>query len=143
MTRSQRMHRIASMSRSAERVAGQALATSKQQLEMHRKQLADLISYREDYRAMLKSGSAHPMSGAEAQKLRAFINQVDTVIGGLQSKIEHTERRYNGDLEQWTQQFLRSNTLEGIANEALKKEREVEEEIAQREIDDRRPVKMS
>lgn len=143
MTRSKRIQRIASMSRNAERVAGQTLQGSKRELEQYQKQLADLLGYREEYRASLRSGSSVPMNGAEAQKIRAFIAQVDTVISGLQAKIEQIEQRYNTERDNWTQQLLRSNALDGVALRAEKQEKHMEEAHAQREIDDRRPLKLS
>lgn len=129
------------MSRNKERVAAQTLSTSQRQLDQYHKQLNDMLAYREEYRASLRSGSASPMNGAEAQKLRAFIAQVDIVIEGVQDKIRQASRRCEGEREQWAQQSHRSKALDGVAGRALKQEQNAEEARSQREIDDRFALK--
>jgi len=141
MTRSQRMQRIAVISRNAERAAAQTLSGSQLQLDQYHKQLNDLLAYREEYRASLRSGSASPMSGFEAQKLRGFIAQVDMVIDGLQTKIRQASRRYELEREAWVGQLRRAKALDNVAGRELKHEQSAEEARAQREMDDRVPVK--
>ncbi len=141
MTRSQRLQWIARKSRNAERVAAQSVSTSQRQLDQYHEQLNDLLAYREEYRASLRSGSAVPMDGSEAQKLRTFIVQIDRIIDGLQTKIREASQRYELEQEVWVQQLRRSKALDGIAGRAIKQERNAEEARAQREIDDRAPLK--
>ncbi|TDJ63037.1 MAG: flagellar export protein FliJ [Proteobacteria bacterium] len=141
MTRSRRMRRIAVLSRNAERVAAQALSSAQRQLDQHHKQLNELMTYREEYRASLRSGTAAPMNAFEAQKLRAFITQVDRVIDGLQTKIRQASQSYDGERAAWVQQLRRAKALDGVADRARKLEQSASDARAQREIDDRRPMK--
>jgi flagellar export protein FliJ len=106
MTRSGRIRRIAAISRSAERVAAQTLSTSQSQLDKYYEQFNELLAYREEYRASLRSGSASPMSGSEVQKLRAFVAQIDKVIDGLQAKIRQASGRHEVEREAWLQQLV-------------------------------------
>lgn len=137
MTRSQRMQRIAMISRRDERAAADSLSTCQSELTHHRTQLQELLAYREEYRASLRSGSATPMNGAQAQKIRAFISQVDSVIDGLQAKIRQVEERHGSAREAWVERQQRANALDGVAGRELKLERGLEETRLQREIDDR------
>lgn len=141
MIRSRRMQRIAVISRNAERAAAQTLSTAQRQLHQYHQQLGELAAYREDYRARLKSGSAAPMNGFEAQKLRAFITQVDTVIDGLETKIRQATQHYERERTSWVRQLRRAKALDGVADRARKLEQNTEEARAQRESDDRAPLK--
>lgn len=137
MTRSQRMQRIAMISRRDERAAAESLSSVQSELERYRKQLSELTAYREEYRASLRCDSATPMNGAEAQKIRAFIHQVDGVIEGLQGKIRQIEQRRTLARDAWMARQQRANALDGVAGREQKLERNIEEARLQREIDDR------
>ena len=141
MRRSQRLLRIAELSRKAERAAAQTQATSQRQLDQYQRQLNDLQKYREEYRTRLRSGSSTPMNASEAQKLSAFIAQVDSVIEGLQTKIAQVTHAHNHDRDAWAQQRNRVNTLDGIARRVRTEEQNTEEARDQRGIDDRVPMK--
>ncbi len=141
MTRSQRLQRIAALSHKAEQTAARTLATSRRQLDQYHQQLNDLRGYREEYRTRLRSGSSTPMNGFEAQKLSAFIAQVDRVIDGLQTKIAQVTNAHNHDRDTWAQQRNKVNALDGIAGRVRTQEQNAEEARDQREIDDRVPMK--
>lgn len=131
------MQRIAMISRRDERAAAESLSSVQSELERYRKQLSELTSYREEYRASLRCDSASPMNGAEAQKIRAFIHQVDGVIDGLQMKIHQIEQRRTHARDAWVARQQRANALDGVAGREQKLERNIEEARLQREIDDR------
>ena len=137
MTRAARMKRIAMMSRNNERAAAQSLSTSQQQLDAYQKQLNDLVTYREEYRASLRSKSAAPMNGFEAQKLRAFITQIDSLIADLEGKIRQLSTHHEHQRDTWMKQRSRAEAMDGVADRALKQELDTEESTLQREIDDR------
>ncbi len=137
MTRSQRMQRIALISRRGERAAAESLSSMRSELDRYRKQLSELMAYREEYRASLRCDSATTMNGAEAQKIRAFIHQVDGVVEGLQMKIRQIEQRQNVARDTWVSHQQRANALDGVAEREQKHERNLEETRLQREIDDR------
>lgn len=141
MTKSGRLQRVAEISRKAEQTAAQTLATSRRQLDNYRQQMHELEAYREEYRARFRSGSATPMNGFEAQKLSAFITQVDRVIDGLHAKIAHATQTHNLQRDAWAQQRSRVDALDGVAGRARRQEQNAEEARDQREIDDRVPMK--
>jgi flagellar export protein FliJ len=135
------MQRIALISRRDERSAAESLSSMQQELDRFRKQLGELLSYREEYRRSLRCDSAMPMNGAEAQKIRAFIQQVDGVLDGLQMKIRQIEHRQTLARDAWVVSQQRANALDGVAGREQKLERNLEETRLQREIDDRVPIK--
>ncbi len=141
MTRSKRIQRIVEISRRVERSAAQTLAASQRQLAHFKQQLGDLQSYREEYRTRLRSGSATPMDGFEAQKLNAFIAQIDRVIEGLEQKIAQVAHAHQRDREVWAEKRSRVDALDQVALRTRKEERHAEFARDQQEIDDRVPVK--
>jgi len=131
------MQRIAMISRRDERAAAESLSSIQSELEHYRRQLGDLMAYREEYRASLRCDSATTMNGAEAQKIRAFIQQVDGVVDGLQRKIRQIEQKQTLARDAWMARQQRANALDGVAGREQKLERNLEESRLQREIDDR------
>lgn len=129
------------ISRRDERAAAESLSSVQIELDRYRKQLGELMSYREEYRASLRCDSALPMNSAEVQKIRAFIQQVDGVVDGLQMKIRQIEQRQTLAREAWVARQQRANALDGVAGRELKLERNLEETRLQREIDDRAHTK--
>lgn len=125
------------ISRRDERAAAESLSSVRSELERSRKQLGELTSYREEYRASLRSHSSAPMNSAELQKIRAFIRQVDGAIDGLQVKIRQIEQRQSLARDAWVAHQQRANALDGVAGREQQLERNIEDARVQREIDDR------
>ncbi|MFT4583492.1 MAG: flagellar FliJ protein [Gammaproteobacteria bacterium] len=137
MSRSDRIQRIANLSRNFERTAAQSLASTRLEIKETQKQLNDLLLYREEYRINLRCGTDTTMNGAEVRKLRAFIAQVDAVINALTTKTQAANRRYDQARENWQKLQQRSKAIDGIAHRELRLESNAAEARTQREIDDR------
>lgn len=141
MTRAKRLARIATISRRSERDAALSLAASGRELEASEHQLKEILAYREEYRAALRSDSSVPMSGEQAQQIRAFIVQVDTVVAALNEKIRLGRSKRDAARGNWVTTQQRANALDDVASREHKVEQGAQETQLQREIEDRgRPL---
>ncbi|MGD9601968.1 MAG: flagellar FliJ family protein, partial [Gammaproteobacteria bacterium] len=91
MKKSQRIHRIAGLASTEQRIAAQALAAAQRELNAQQGQLANLRHYHADYLRRLGDGNA--LSGYEAQKLRVFAQRIEQVVAGLARRVDASERR--------------------------------------------------
>jgi flagellar export protein FliJ len=140
VNRSQRIQRIAQLSRRSELSAAGTLSAAQRELEQCTAQLQELTTYREEYRASLRSGSAVAMNGAQVQKIRAFISQIDTVIDSLNVKIRQCTERQNLTRAMLIKTQRRANALDAVADRERRQESSDAESREQREIDDRAPL---
>jgi flagellar export protein FliJ len=137
MTRSQRVARVAALSKTAEQVAAQAMSISKAEVAQFEQQLADLVQYRNEYSASLSSGSATPLDGARAQEIRGFISQIESVIEVVERRLNDTAQRHDRERGAWVDQLRRAKALNGVVARLKTQEARTADNRRQREIDDR------
>jgi flagellar export protein FliJ len=80
------------------------------------------------------------MNGAQVQKIRAFISQIDTVIDSLNVKIRQCTERQILTRAMLIKTQRRANALDAVADRERRQESSDAESREQREIDDRAPL---
>ena len=136
MTRSERLQRIVTLADSAKRTASQRLAGSRRTRDDERERLVQFEQYRDDYLTTLAAGGK-TMSAAQARELRQFIVQVEQAIRALRAQLANAEQQYCDDVAGWNSESQRTSALCDVLKRARRKDAQVEENEAQREIDDR------
>ena len=141
MVKSKRMHRIALLSETAERVAAQALSVSRSEMERCHQQLSELKGYRQEYSQALTSGTGAQLNGYQANELRLFISRVDATIDALENKFAQSKQRQDRDRETWAGHLRRTKALHHVAGRESNNETRRAEAVSQQELDDRAAAK--
>lgn len=136
MTRGERLQRIVTLADSAKRNASQRLAGSRRTRDDERERLVQFEQYRDDYQSTLAAGG-ETMSAAQARELRQFIAQVEQAITSLRAQLANAQRQYCDDVAGWNTESQRTRALSDVLKRVRRKDAQVEENEAQREIDDR------
>ncbi|MSR13153.1 MAG: hypothetical protein EXR86_01000 [Gammaproteobacteria bacterium] len=136
MKRSRRLDRIVHLSSAAERRAALAIARAESELQNLEAQRNDLRRYQTDYLQRLTAGDHACVAGYEAQKLRVFVQRIETAIAGIDQKSALMRKRLARERDLWATQQRRLTVVSEIAVRVRGDESRATEASLQREIDD-------
>ena len=134
MKRSARMSRITNLSRTAERIAGEAFAAAEREVATQEAELRSLRQYQAEYLTKLDYGAA--LASYDVQKLRAFVRRIDEGIAALEHRVRAAARRCERERERLIAEKRRADALNDVTARALTSEARALEGKVQREIDD-------
>lgn len=138
MTRSKRLQRIVKLADTAREIAATELRRSDAQLSQHQQQLAELKQFRAEY-AHKTGRDDVPVSASSLQQQRRFIEQLDTAIGMLETRLAEVTLTRDRQQQTWLAQRQRVQTLGDVQRRARRSEARDGERRTQNEIDDRGP----
>ncbi|MBT8446203.1 MAG: flagellar export protein FliJ [Gammaproteobacteria bacterium] len=138
MTRSRRLQRIVKLADTAREMAATELRQSDAQLRQHQQQLDELKQFRAEYADTTRHAGG-PVSAGNLQQQRRFIQQLDTAIGMLETRLEEVTLTRDRQQQCWLAQRRRVQTLGDVQRRAKRSETLDGERRTQNEIDDRGP----
>lgn len=139
MKPSQRLTRIARLSSADEQIAAQTYTTAQREVSAGEGQLRNLRAYQLEYLQRLDDGES--IAGYEAQKLRVFVQRIETAIAGLEQKLRGAVRRCERERLRLVAHKQRCNALQEVAKRARGVEIRQAENRLQSEIEDTRRVR--
>ncbi len=136
--RSERLAVVLKLAQSEERAAGARLEQAQQQLQLQRRQLAQLKEYSLDYRQRIGEQTGE-VQIQEMMTYRQFLNQ----LSSAEDNQEKTVLRLQQNLEQikqlWRQKYQRIKSLETLIESAKLRENWEADKREQREMEEFRP----
>ncbi len=136
--RSERLAVVLKLAQSEERAAGARLEQAQQQLQLQRRQLAQLKEYSLDYRRRIGEQTGE-VQIQEMMTYRQFLNQ----LSSAEDNQEKTVLRVQQNLEQikqlWRQKYQRIKSLETLIESAKLRENWEADKREQREMEEFRP----
>ncbi|MEJ2416699.1 MAG: flagellar export protein FliJ [Exilibacterium sp.] len=136
--RSERLAVVLKLAQSEERAAGARLEQAQQQLQLQRRQLAQLKEYSLDYRRRIGEQTGE-VQIQEMMTYRQFLNQ----LSSAEDNQEKTVLRLQQNLEQikqlWRQKYQRIKSLETLIESAKLRENWEADKREQREMEEFRP----
>lgn len=124
MTRSQRIKKIVSLSENKERAAAREFAATQQILSDYKNKLKQLESYRLEYTAYMKPGSA-TQTVTMIRERQAFILQLDEGIRMIKDQIKIQETMNNRERDKWLKEKQQLDTMENIFQRCHKTEQKI------------------
>lgn len=116
--------------------AANALKQMQSRADRHRRQLDQLVDFRQEYNQQLADRGKGGISARQLQHYRAFINGLDRNIQRLEGELagicQETERR----LGQWRQQRAQTCALEQVIDGIARRQQVMEERREQAECDE-------
>ena len=138
MTRSQRLQRIVKLADTAREVAASKLRESDAELSQHRRQLDELRQFRAEYADRTRHGGA-PLTAASLQHQRRFIEQLDSAISLLETRLTEVSQVRERQQQSWLAERRRVEALGNVQRRAERSEALDDERRSQNDIDDRGP----
>lgn len=137
MTKSQRVKPIIKVAQNRENEAARVLADGQRVVQERRQRLAELRSYREDYRNKYqKQGSA----GITAQQLRTFRNfllKLDQAVEQQEQLVTSAQRDLEQKKSKWMEKHFRTQALDNMRGRYLSQEQLSENRAEQKDSDER------
>lgn len=137
MKSSRRLGPIAKLARLRERDAARNLGDSIRQLDLQRKQLDELINYRDEYVTGFRAASEAGLSVVQLRDYQLFLNRLDSAIQQQQQQLDAS--RQNRELSQveWQDKHGHSKIIDKVIENRRQAENRRQDELEQREQDDR------
>lgn len=119
-------------------MAAQAYAIAQRDLSIQEAQVQNLRAYQREY--LRRLGDGESLAGYEAQKLRVFVQRIETALAGLEQKLRGAVRRCERERVRLLASQRRISALQEVASRASGMEVRQAENRLQLEIDDTRRV---
>jgi len=136
MTRSQRLHRVASQTQREQSAISKRLAELIVSLGREEAQLKALRGHLADYRGSLADMQ---QDGALAVKLKnhaRFTERLHLAVREQEQRVELAHQAYERQLAAWKEQRARAKAIESVASKHAAREQRLAERAEQRFIDD-------
>ena len=130
--RSQRFKPIHNIALQREDLAAQTLGKIQQELTLHHKKLAELISYYNDYVKRFSDNAEKGMSVIQVQSYQNFISKLELAITEQKQKIIRVTDACNASKVDWTSERKKAQVLEKVMQRYQKQEQQAQSKQEQR-----------
>jgi flagellar FliJ protein len=110
-------HRLASAAQLAQRredEAARVLAEAQRSLERQREELGRLRAYRQEYGARMVAEGERGLPGVQLRRYHGFLEQLDTVIGALESRLAELQNQHERRHHEWLAARARTEALDQV-----------------------------
>jgi len=135
--KSERLQPISDFKKRQEEDAAKRLAKVSQEVSAQKQRLVDLHSYRGEYSRQFNSVGGGGMSAQKMREYQLFMHKLNTVLDQQKAAIDVLEREYEDKKRQWLAARNKLQAINKVQDRHLKKERQIEEKVSQKEQDDR------
>ncbi len=135
MTRSQRISKIAGLSRNKERQAARHLANAQDALKSIKDKLDLMLNYRQEYMDLLQP-NGKKVNVRQVQERQAFILQMDEGISLLKKQLTMQQQMTEQECKKWLQAKHYIETMDTISERFASAERRISELRQQHELDE-------
>lgn len=136
MNRSTKLQPVVKISKQQEKNAARLHADMLRQAEQQRKQLDELIMYRNQYLKAFQSAAESGISAVQMQDYRLFINRLDVAIEQQQQSVAHSQNKCDISQQELIDKRSRSKMLDKIVENRQQQENNILEKREQRELED-------
>lgn len=137
MVKSKRFQPIVDLAHDSEREAAKALGQALQRLDDARKQLQQLMGYREEYAQQLQQSGRQGINAQKLNEYRHFMAKIDAAIDAQKGTVATTEQLLEEKKKFWFAKRGRSKALDSVLDRYLESEQRQRDKKDQREQDDR------
>jgi len=135
MSDSTRLQPIAKIRKQQERSAGRLHGESLRQAEQQKKQLDELISYRNHYAKSFQSAIELGLSVIQMQEYKLFINRLDEAITQQKQNVNYGQNRCEASQKEWLDKRSKSKMIDKVIESRQQTEQQEREKRDQRELD--------
>ncbi|MCG6939182.1 MAG: flagellar export protein FliJ [Gammaproteobacteria bacterium] len=136
MNRSTKLQPVVKISKQQEKNAARLHADMLRQAEQQRKQLDELIMYRNQYLKAFQSAAESGISAVQMQDYRLFINRLDVAIEQQQQSVAHSQNKCDISQQELIDKRSRSKMIDKIVENRQQQENHILEKREQRELED-------
>lgn len=136
MNRSTKLQPVVKISKQQEKNAARLHADMLRQAEQQRKQLDELIMYRNQYLKAFQSAAESGISAVQMQDYRLFINRLDVAIEQQQQSVAHSQNKCDISQQELIDKRSRSKIIDKIVENRQQQENHILEKREQRELED-------
>ena len=136
MNRSTKLQPVVKISKQQEKNAARLHADTLRQAEQQRKQLDELIMYRNQYLKAFQSAAESGISAVQMQDYRLFINRLDVAIEQQQQSVAHSQNKCDISQQELIDKRSRSKIIDKIVENRQQQENHILEKREQRELED-------
>ena len=136
MTRSERMSTVHGFaSEKANRIA-RDFAEARDDLELQKQRLEQLINFRQDYQSQLSDVGAKGMGAFRLRDYNAFISRIDAAIEEQRERVYRAEQYAETKRREWLAQQTHATAIEKVVDRYRDQERREVERQEQRDTDE-------
>lgn len=135
--KSQRLQPVQRLAEGHEQRAARELGAAQQRLDQARRQLAELVDYRADYRQRFRQAGAGGMGAAKLVDFQHFLLRLDQAIEQQTQMVAQAGQELEGRRAQWFASRGKVKALDGVAARYVAEEQRDALRREQREQDDR------
>ena len=137
MNRSERLQPISKIRKQQERNAGRQHGESIRQAELHKKQLNELIDYRDQYSKTFKLAGESGLFAIQLLEYRLFISRLDDAINQQKQHVVNGDTRCEASQKEWMQRRNSSKMIDKVVESRQQAEHNEQEKREQKEMEDR------
>ncbi|RKZ61879.1 MAG: flagellar export protein FliJ [Gammaproteobacteria bacterium] len=137
MNRSDRLQPISKIRKQQERNAGRLHGESIRQTELQKKQLNELIDYRDQYSETFKLAGESGLSAIQLLEYRLFISRLDDAIIQQKQHVVNGETRCDASQKEWMQKRNSRKMIDKVVENRQQAEHDEREKREQKEMEDR------
>lgn len=137
MTRSERLNPVHRLAEEKENTAAQAFGTSQSQLQESSNRLAELMSYRDDYRNRLREATEHGIDARALREYQSFLKRLDQAIQQQQRMVTQGESEVARTRQGWLEERANTKSLSNLIGKIKTQEDRVSDRAEQLDSDER------
>lgn len=142
MTKSQRVKPVIKVAKNRENEAARVLADGQRIVQERRQRLAELRSYREEYRNKYRKQGSDGMNAQQLRTFRNFLAKLDQAVEQQEQQVQAAQRDLEQKKSQWLEKHFRTQALDNVRNRYLTQEQRQEQRAEQKDTDERSQKKM-
>ena len=137
MTKSQRVKPVIKVAKNRESEAARVLADGQRVVQERRQRLAELRSYREEYRNRYKKQGSVGMNAQQLRTFRNFLAKLDLAVEQQEQLVNAAQRDLEQKKSKWMEKHFRTKALDNVRGRYLSQEQRAEQRAEQKESDER------
>jgi flagellar protein FliJ len=135
MSDSRKLQPIAKIRKQQERSAGRLHGESLRQAEQQKKQLDELISYRNHYAKSFQSAIELGISVIQMQEYKHFINRLDDAITQQKQNVNNGQNICEASQKEWMQKRSKCQMIDKVIESRQQVEHQEKKKREQRELE--------
>ncbi len=141
MKQSTKLQPIANIRKQQEHNAGRLHGEALQEREQKKKQLDELMNYRDEYIKGFESVGKSGLSAIQAQEYRLFINRLDEAIAQQRQFVENEQNKCEASQQEWLHKRSKSKIINKVVENRQQLEHLQKEQAEQKELENRPQTK--
>ena len=137
MNRSERLQPISRIRKQQERNAGRLHGEAIRQSQQQKKQLDELINYRDQYSETFQLAGASGLSAVQLLEYRLFINRLDDAIMQQKQQVVTGQDQCDASQKEWMEKRNSSKMINKVVEKRQLAEHRSQEKREQKELEDR------